>query len=220
MKITQIWKNSEWTGLSNVVSYLYSSKNPNEKLELLFETDEWLKSITVYWKVKGTQKGYSYIVPKIVSRTNKDEEYFTTKQDLFLPAVTGTLFQMWFKDKINNFVKDSREATKITAYLNISEDTWIDEILRKKEDLEKKLKDVKKSLADKRYKLSLISNVLFLNWFSWTLNYTKWEDWKEEIDEKSKAKGVVWGVKKARVISSKDWIINIRIQLFKTEELV
>lgn len=121
MLITQISKNNTGTGLSNVISYLYANKNTNEKITITFNTSEGIKSLTLYWKIittpTETKRGYAYIIPKEVSSTNKDEEFFASTQDKFLPAITNTLFQMWFKDStIDSFLKDKRESIQVKDF--------------------------------------------------------------------------------------------------------
>lgn len=154
MLITQIWKNEAGTGLSNVVSYLYSTQTPNEKVTIEFNTAEGIKSLTLYWKVvttPTTKKWYAYIVPKIISSTNKDEEYFTTKQDLFLPAVTNTLFQLGFKDSTASFVKDSRDSTTVKDLFTASTPTSFDPVDNFNfDDLNKKIE------AKKEWKLGVL----------------------------------------------------------------
>lgn len=133
MLITQIWKNDRATGLSDVVSYLYAHKDPRDVITVTFETSEWVKSLSLYWKSAtlsdwSSVKGYAYIVPRVISSTNKDEEFFTTKQDMFIPAVTNTLFQLGFKDQSQaNLVKDKRDTTQVKDLFETST-TSFDEV--------------------------------------------------------------------------------------------
>jgi len=189
-KVTQIWKNSDSTWLSNIVSYIYQTKNYEEEIEIFFETKEWVKSLSLYWKKKDNKKWYWYIIPKEILKGNKDKEFFTTKQDLFIPEVQDTLYQMWFKETTTINKKDRRLEPEISEIFSESDsDSHFDfDSLEEKE--EKKiwvLEALHLLFNSKGSEVVWPKEVVYKS-----MGTAKKEDYGDEIVKVHKFKGVIW----------------------------
>lgn len=133
VKITQLWKNDKWTGLWNILSYMYSKKDPAETVQIFFDTKEWEKSLTLGWKIKKNSEGkvtkwYSYLIPKDITKDNREKEFFSTTQDLFLPAITSTLYEMGYSDPtLKGVITDKRDNLSIDNLFDTSLNSENDE---------------------------------------------------------------------------------------------
>jgi len=111
--VVQFGKNKKKTGLKDIISDIYSNRTPS--ISMIFTTKDGIQQITIGWKQFNdkkwkVKKGYYYLVPVSVSKTNKVEEFFATTQDLLIPNLTTTMVRMGFND-INTSAKTNKRTS-------------------------------------------------------------------------------------------------------------
>lgn len=125
--ITQISRNTQKTGLSDIFSYLYQTKT-KDPIICEFETSTGVNSIQLKWIQSHNKKWYSLTIPKEYTKTRKEdiEEFFST-QDQAIGVTSALLFQMWFKDQSIQILEDQRDIITWQDLFDIDTDQQLND---------------------------------------------------------------------------------------------